>query len=131
MDEKVAYWVDIAEYDLVTARAMLDTGRYLYVGFMCHQVIEKMLKACYVAARAETPPHTHNLGRLAAESCIDEHTDEEQRGLLDLLEPLNLEARYPTSKDDFSRTMSRGFCETLIKRTEDLYTWTKRRLSSV
>lgn len=39
------YWFDMAEYDLATARAMLATKRFLYVGFMCHQVIEKSLKA--------------------------------------------------------------------------------------
>lgn len=33
MDKKVKYWIDTAEYDLDTAKAMLDTGRYLYVGF--------------------------------------------------------------------------------------------------
>lgn len=44
MEEKVRYWLEIAEYDLETARAMLETGRYLYVGFMCHQVVEKALK---------------------------------------------------------------------------------------
>lgn len=38
------YWFDLAEYDLVTAKAMLDTKRYLYVGFMCHQSIEKNIK---------------------------------------------------------------------------------------
>lgn len=37
MDEKVAYWLDLAEYDLETAMAMLETKRFLYVGFMCHQ----------------------------------------------------------------------------------------------
>ncbi|HNT28701.1 MAG TPA: HEPN domain-containing protein, partial [bacterium] len=42
--EKTAYWFEIAEYDLETARAMLKTKRYLYVGFMCHQTIEKALK---------------------------------------------------------------------------------------
>lgn len=47
MDDKIRYWVEIAEYDLATAEAMLETGRYFYVGFMCHQVIEKILKAHY------------------------------------------------------------------------------------
>ena len=43
--DKVQYWIDIAEYDMETASAMLQTGRYLYVGFMCHQTMEKILKA--------------------------------------------------------------------------------------
>ena len=41
MSEKVTYWVEMSDYDLETAKAMQETGRYLYVGFMCHQTIEK------------------------------------------------------------------------------------------
>ena len=33
--DKVAYWTDIADYDLKTAEAMRQTGRWLYVAFMC------------------------------------------------------------------------------------------------
>ncbi len=45
MDNKVDYWLEMSDYDFETAKAMLATQRYLYVGFMCHQVIEKALKA--------------------------------------------------------------------------------------
>ncbi len=31
MNSKTQYWLDLAEYDIETARAMLQTGRYLYV----------------------------------------------------------------------------------------------------
>ncbi|MEA4884368.1 MAG: HEPN domain-containing protein [Clostridia bacterium] len=61
LDAAVSYWVDIADYDLETAKAMLVTERYLYVGFMCHQTIEKLLKAYYVRTINDTPPYTHNL----------------------------------------------------------------------
>ena len=59
--EKQQYWMKLAEYDLETAKVMLDGGRYLYVGFMCHQVIEKALKGYYVATLLEDPPFLHNL----------------------------------------------------------------------
>lgn len=36
MTDKVRYWVELSDYDLDTAQAMLETRRYLYVGFMCH-----------------------------------------------------------------------------------------------
>ena len=49
--KKIDYWIDIAQYDLETARAMLKSGRFLYVGFMCHQVIEKIFKGFYVFAK--------------------------------------------------------------------------------
>ena len=52
--DKVAYWTDIANYDLETAEAMYETGRWLYVAFMCHQAIEKTLKAYGVAHSPKT-----------------------------------------------------------------------------
>ncbi len=45
MDSKIKYWIDLSDYDLDTAEAMLQSKRYLYVGFMCHQSIEKSFKA--------------------------------------------------------------------------------------
>lgn len=39
--KKIKYWLDTAHYDLVSAKAMLETKRFLYVGFLCHQVVEK------------------------------------------------------------------------------------------
>jgi len=42
--ERTQYWLDLAQYDLDTAQAMLETKRYLYVGFMCHQTVEKAFK---------------------------------------------------------------------------------------
>jgi len=67
VDEKVTYWVDLAGYDMDTAKAMLQTGRLLYVGFMCHQVVEKMLKAWWVSAKGSTPPYTQPRGARSAE----------------------------------------------------------------
>lgn len=64
--EKSAYWLESAQYDLQTAQAMLETRRYLYVGFMCHQTIEKALKAVLVARKPnEELPYIHKLARLA------------------------------------------------------------------
>ena len=48
-------WIVLAEYDLETARHMLSTGRYLYVIFMCHLSLEKMLKA-HVTEVTQTIP---------------------------------------------------------------------------
>ena len=53
---KVEYWVDTANYDLDTAEAMYQTKRWLYVGFLCHQVIEKMIKGYHVNFKQEMPP---------------------------------------------------------------------------
>ena len=46
--EKYSYWEDIAVYDLGTAEAMLNSGRYLYVVFMCQQAVEKITKGLFI-----------------------------------------------------------------------------------
>jgi len=45
MSEQINYWVELSDYDIETAVAMLKSKRYLYVGFMSHQAVEKILKA--------------------------------------------------------------------------------------
>jgi len=99
INEKVKYWTDIANYDLETAEAMLISKRYLYVGFMCHQAVEKILKAYFTKAKEDTPPFIHNLKSLANKSDIYQKFTEEQKDLIDELIPLNIEARYPTYKE--------------------------------
>ena len=42
--EKVQYWLDIAAEDLDLGEFLCQSRRWLYSAFMCHQVIEKMLK---------------------------------------------------------------------------------------
>ena len=50
-----------AAYDLSTAGHMIETGRYIYVIFMCHLSIEKVLKAVVAEITDKSPPKTHNL----------------------------------------------------------------------
>ncbi|MHB0914020.1 MAG: HEPN domain-containing protein [Armatimonadota bacterium] len=128
MNEKAQYWVEVAEYDLETAKVMLDHRRFLYVGFMCHQVIEKMLKACYANSHSELPPHTHNLKYLAQKSGMDALMSEDQKNTLNLLQPLNIEARYPEDKDGLLQALSEERCAYILQKTEELYQWIKLRL---
>ena len=78
--DKVKYWVELADYDFDTALAMLETKRFLYVGFMCHQVIEKMLKAYWSNVLEEPALKIHSLSRLAEKSvAISEQRPPENR----------------------------------------------------
>ncbi|MBN1491347.1 MAG: HEPN domain-containing protein [Phycisphaerae bacterium] len=130
MNAKVTYWVDLAGYDMDTAKAMLQTGRLLYVGFMCHQVAEKMLKAWWASTRDSTPPHTHNLVTLATLSGLFDVLDSAQRGLLDTLGPLNVESRYPADQQRLLAALTPERCEMLIGQTEELRQWIHSKLST-
>lgn len=125
---KAAYWFESAEYDLQTARAMLETRRLLYVGFMCHQTIEKSLKGVFVARKPEEElPYIHKLMRLANQTEISDEMSEEQLSLLDMLSPLNIEARYPMHKAKLMESLTVERCKEMIQETEALFEWLKKK----
>ena len=125
---KIEYWLESAEYDLQTARAMLETKRLLYVGFMCHQVIEKSLKGIYVSCNPGAElPYIHKLLRLANLSGVYDEMNDAQKELLDMLSPLNIEARYPMHKELLLQSLTPERCETMIQETEALYVWLKTK----
>lgn len=96
----------MSDYDFDTAKAMLETKRYLYVAFMCHQTIEKILKAYWSKVLEEPPLKIHSLSRLAEKSGLDKEMSEEQMDFIDELEPLNIEARYPSYKERLLRSLT-------------------------
>ena len=81
-EERIDYWLSVADYDLETAEAMYSTGRWLYVAFMCHQVIEKTLKAYWCATQEDEPPYVHNHKRLAAGCGLYDIMSEQQKDFL-------------------------------------------------
>lgn len=128
--DKVDYWIEMSEYDFKTAKAMLRSKRYLYVGFMCNQAIEKIFKAYYVKVKGEQPPYTHKLIRLAEESNLYKKMSEEQKDYLDSISPLNIEARYPTRKQEVFEALSKKNCKNIIKGTEEMILWIKKKLEN-
>ncbi len=128
MDEKVQYWVDIAEYDLDTAKSMLKSKRYIYVGFMCHQAIEKILKAYWQFTNNHIPPKTHNLSYLAKETGLNELFTEEQIDFIDEIEPLNIETRYPVYRDELMKKLNREYSKNILKKSSELFKWIKSKL---
>jgi HEPN domain-containing protein len=130
-EEKINYWIEISDYDKDTATAMLNTGRYLYVAFMCHQCIEKILKACYLKLKEDTHPYIHDLERIAIKGDFYNQFNDEQISFLEYLNPFNIEARYPEYKDKFSKTLSKENCERLLQNTKDFQQWIKENILSV
>lgn len=127
-EEKVHYWLDIAAYDIETAEAMYQTGRWLYVAFMCHQVIEKTLKAYWCATQPEDPPYTHSHKRLADGCGLYAMMSEEQKDFLNTITNYNIEARYPEDKEALSRMLTPQTCRAIIDETKQLQQWIKEKL---
>ena len=127
--DKVKYWVDISDYDYDTAEVMYQTGRYLYVGFCCHQAIEKILKAYYTLVKKETAPYTHNLTYLSKKTDLYEQLSKEQKSFIIHLEPLNIETRYPAYKDELAKKLSKEKCKEILIETKEFREWIKEKLS--
>lgn len=121
--DRVAYWKDLADYDIVTAEAMFTTKRWLYVGFMCHQVIEKILKAYWCNTQPNDPPYIHNLVRLINGSGLNEQMSEEQLDFIDQMTPLNIEARYPEYKEALLKALTEDKCRSIINETKSFKQW--------
>ena len=128
MDKKVKYWIELAEYDLETAQVMLETGRLLYVGFMCHQVIEKAIKGYFTQVIGDMPPRTHNLEYVAEKCALLGKMDDTQRRFMQKLMPLNVESRYPSDREEIAQTLSKSICAEMISGTRELIEWIKKQL---
>ncbi|MBU0486765.1 MAG: HEPN domain-containing protein [Bacteroidetes bacterium] len=128
MDDKVQYWREISDYDLETADAMLLCRRYLYVGFMCHQTIEKIFKAYFTMLTSEVAPFSHSLSYLAKKGNFYDSFSDEQKDFIDQLEPLNIEARYPSQKERLLQSLTNEKCKEIIENTRQLQQWIKKKL---
>lgn len=89
-----------AEYDLQVAQSMLNSGRYIYVIFMCHLSIEKMLKAIVVEVTQKIPPKTHNLIYLF--KLVNIPLPEQLFNFIAKINNASIVTRYP---EDFSKLL--------------------------
>lgn len=128
MEDRIKYWIEISDYDLETAEAMLTSKRYLYVGYMCHQSIEKIFKAYYVKRKEETAPFSHSLSYLAKKGGFYQDFSEIQKSFIDLIEPLNIEARYPSYKERLLKSLNESKCKEIVNNTKAIQKWIKAKL---
>ena len=127
MDKIVEHWAERSLYDLDTAKIMLDTGRYLYVAYMCQQTIEKILKALIAQLGKENFP-IHNLNRLAEIADINNELTSEQFNFIAELTPYHIEARYGDYKDSLSEIINEKKAEQVYKKTREIYEWLYQKL---
>jgi len=129
MSEKIIHnWIGLAEYDMETAKAMFDSGRYLYVAFMCQQAIEKLLKACYVKQAQQTPPHTHNVLRLAKSLSLASEMDNEKLKHLEALNSYYIESRYTEEISELSMLLTKAKAGELLQISSELFKWIRTRI---
>lgn len=132
--QKYSYWEDIAAYDMETARAMLDSGRYLYVVFMCQQAIEKLVKGLFVLFCEEEPPRSHNISMIF-KKVIESQSDkfegietytvkkEKYGSFFVKLLAYYIAERYPSYKEKLSQAVDRQEAVEVLTTTEEVFAW--------
>lgn len=103
---------------------MFETKRYVYVLFMCHLAVEKLLKALYEAAREKVPPKTHNLVYLMNEADLD--VPEGHLKTVESLNDISVVTRYPEDIRALVKAFKKERAEDYLKKTKALLKWLKR-----
>ena len=124
-EEKYAYWLELAQYDLESAGAMFVTGRWFYVVFMCQQAIEKICKGLYTLYLDDNVPKIHDIKQvfLCFEKKLSVTVNDDIYGLFDSLSAYYLLNRYPDFSGQQNRQLSKNEAESLLTKTREVFSW--------
>lgn len=117
-------WIVTANYDLKTAEAMFKSKRYIYVVFMCHLSIEKMLKAIISTEIKGLPPKSHSLLYLAGKASIQFPDD--LRGFIEQLDNVSIITRYPEDLKKISKEFNRNKAKGVFDLTRRTLKWLRQ-----
>lgn len=118
MKKETENWLAMVEYDLITAKEMFKTGRYVYVIFMCHLAMEKALKAVVCEETNRVPPKTHDLIYL-----VNLGKAKLSGGLLDFIGIINnagIVTRYPEDLSKLIVSYPKEVTMNYLNRTEEV-----------
>lgn len=121
-------WLEIAATDLDVAELNFNHNYWLYAAFLCHQALEKTLKAYYVSTHDDDPPFTHSHTRLLSKCELTDELTDEQLRFVTLIEPMYIEARYPEQKLDTAKMLNKEACRYILQTTKELIQWIRQRL---
>lgn len=126
-EDAIRRWFELIDEDMSVAEDLFKTRHWLYTAFMCHQVIEKSLKAYWVAKRDDDPPYVHDHKRLAEGCGLYEKLSEEQRVFLTTIREMNIEARYREYKSRIASTLNETNTKQLLEQTKQMQQWIRRQ----
>jgi HEPN domain-containing protein len=124
MKQTTLNWLRGAEYDFQTAQSLFKARRYIYVIFMCHLSVEKLLKAIIAESTPSPPPRTHNLYRLLELSHID--VPETHKDIVAKLNSMSVATRYPEDIAALVTEMTRKICREYLTQTEEFLQWLRQ-----
>ncbi len=112
-----------AERDLENARKSLAAEAYELAAFVCHQAVEKYLKAAWMVTKKEPAPRTHSLTELADGLGVAA----ELRPTFAYLNPDYTTARYPDAANGVPyEVYDRATAQSKIKAVEKVFPWLRQ-----
>lgn len=133
--EKYEYWLEAAQYDLESARVMMNGGRYMYVAFMCQQAIEKLTKGIYTLYTDNEAPMIHNIWNIYKKLehevdfeellPIEDFEENLQKYKIFFVELLSyyISGRYPSFKEKISNSIDSNTAKKILSSTEEVFEW--------
>lgn len=115
-------WLERVKYDMDTADAMYETGRYIYTVFMCQQAVEKSFKALMVFKAIEILP-VHNLRRLAELSGVIDEISPVDLRKMDFLSQFYLNARYKEDIAELSMQITAEVAKEYLQFSKEKVKW--------
>ncbi len=126
LEKSVQNWLKIAKYDLDTAKACLDTERFISCVEKCHNALEKILKAL-LQAQTQTPAKVHDLLILCSNAVI-ENLQEETKEFLADLDDLYIGTRYPEDFELMESRISEEEATKVFKESKRIFEWLRKKI---
>ncbi len=100
---------------------MLRTGRHLYVVFMCHLALKKMLKAHIELHEDKFPPKIHDLRVLLERAELE--IPATNVSIIKEIDKESVATRYPEDLQIVIKHYTKGYCSQILKQTEKTIQW--------
>ncbi|MFA7636299.1 MAG: HEPN domain-containing protein [Monoglobales bacterium] len=133
--EKYQHWKILSDYDIETARILLEKERYNYVAVLCEQAVERMIKGMFIYHTGKETPKSHNIPFLSNRLANNERFLAKEEGIRYEKERAEYEnimvdlmfyyiCDYPFSYKKFQeRFISESVATDLYNRTLKLLKW--------
>ncbi len=124
MKKTTKNWITAADYDLKTAESLLKAKHNIYVIFLCHLAIEKILKGIVSARQEKLPPYTHNLVYLLG--LTDLILPKKLNDFMELINDKSVPMRYPEDVVSLEKQFSAKLAKTYLNKTKEAIQWLKQ-----
>ncbi|MBI5326123.1 MAG: HEPN domain-containing protein [Ignavibacteriae bacterium] len=116
-------WFTQADYDMDTAQAMFDAGRYIYCIFMIHLSIEKTLKGLWAKNHQQDAPKTHDLIYLVNKLQIN--PPEEIYQTISEIDEVSVPTRYPEILKALIQGYPKERTGSIFSKSKKVHEWLK------